>query len=164
MKRWWPLLLRMALCVAAALALVVLCALLGLRLALPLPIALGLMSGALLWIAQVDFPHAESLSAPDLDRDPGYSLPHAQHQRVRRLEDLIYSAQPHRRMTARGLMRVLGELAEDRPPDPDRPELSHDLRSRIAEAAQTETQDLPVAPVDRRTLHRYLRELSRTSR
>src|SRR5699024_1784831 len=31
-----------------------LCALLGLRLALPLPIALGLMSGALLWIAQVD--------------------------------------------------------------------------------------------------------------
>src|SRR5699024_1784832 len=85
--------------------------------------------------AQVDVPHAESLSAPDLDRDPGYSLPHAQHQRVRRLEDLIYSAQPHGRMTARGLMRVLGEVAEDRPSDPDRPELSHDLRSRIAEAA-----------------------------
>src|SRR5699024_1990969 len=109
MKRWWPLLLRMALFVAAALALLCLCALLGLRLTLPLPLARVLMSGALLCSAPVVAPPAESLSAPDLVRDPGYPRPHAQHQRVRRLEDLIYGAQPHRRMTARGLMRVLGE-------------------------------------------------------
>ena len=42
MSRMWPLLLRMALCVAAALALVGVCALTGLRLALPVPIAVGL--------------------------------------------------------------------------------------------------------------------------
>ena len=163
MSRMWPLLLRMALCVAAALALVGVCALTGLRLALPLPIAVGLVAGALLWVAQIGVPPAERLSAPDLELDPGYALPHAQDQRVRRLEDLIYSAQPHRRMTSRGLMRMLGEIAEDRSHDPDLPELSRDLRSRIAESGHPDAENHPVAPVDRRTLHRYLRELSRRS-
>lgn len=156
----WPLLLRLAICVGAAAAIVGVCALLGLHLALPLPIALGLVGGALLWIVQVGIQRAEHLFTPQLDLDADYALPHAQDQRVRRLEDMIYSAQPSRRMTARSLSRTLGEIAEERARDPGAPPLSSGLSSRITEARHPDAENHPVGAIDRRTLHRYLRELA----
>ena len=155
-----PLLMRMAVCVGAALAVVGVCALFGLHFSLPLPIALGVVGGALLWISHVGLPRADHLRAPALDLDADYALPHAQDQRVRRLEDMIYGAQPRRRMTARSLSRVLGEIADERGHDPAAPPLSADLASRIAKARHHDADDHPVGPIDRRTLHRYLRELA----
>lgn len=155
-----PLLVRMAISVAAALALVGLFALFDLQMSLPFPIALGLVVGALLWIFHIGISRADQLSTPELDLDADYALPHAQDQRVRRLEDMIHGAQPHRRMTARSLSRVLGELADERAHDPAAPPLSADLASRIAEARHPDADDHPVGPIDRRALHRYLRELA----
>lgn len=155
-----PLLVRMVLCVGAALAIVGVCALFGLLFSLPIPIALGLVCGALLWIHHVGIPRADHLSAPALDLDADYALPHAQDQRVRRLEDMIHGAQPRRRMTARSLSRALGEIADEREHAPSAPPLSADLVSRIAAARHPDADEHPVGPIDRRTLHRHLRELA----
>jgi len=155
-----PLLVRMAVGVGAALAIVGVCALFGLRFSLPFPIALGVVGGTLLWIWHVGVPRADDLSLPALDLDADYALPHAQDQRVRRLEDMIYGAQPRRRMTARSLSRVLGEIADERGHDSAAPPLSADLTSRITEARHPDADSHPVGPIDRRALHRYLRELA----
>src|SRR5690625_6702905 len=76
-----PLLMRMAVCVGAALAVVGVCALFGLHFSLPLPIALGVVGGALLWISHVGLPRADHLRAPALDLDADYALPHAPEDR-----------------------------------------------------------------------------------
>src|SRR5699024_12468777 len=95
-----------------------------------------------------------------LDEAADYARPRAQDQRGRRLEDMIYGAPPRRRMTARSLSRLLGEIADERGHDPAAPPLSADLASRIAKARHPDADDHLVGPIDRRTLHRYLRELA----
>lgn len=156
----WALLWRMLAGAAAALVLTGVCALFGLRIALPIPLALGLITGTALWIIHVGAARADHLHIPELDLDADYALPHGQDMRVRRLEDVIHGAQPSRRMTARGLGRVLGEAADARAGDPDVPPLSPRLTRLIAEARHPDAAEHPVGPIDRRTLHRYLRELA----
>ena len=142
---------------AAAVLLTLALALMGLVLPLPLPIALGLLTGAAWWFLHVGADRAEPSRAPRLDLDADYALPHAQDVRVRRLEDLIHGAQPHRRMTSRGLALVLADIAEERARDPDAPAPGPEL-SRLLRTARTEGATVP--PIDRRALHRYLDELA----
>lgn len=158
-----PLLVRLAACLLLAAAVIAVSATFGLRVSWPIPLALGLALGTVLWIVDRGADRAEQLHPPQLDLDADYALPHAQDMRVRRLEDAIYGAQPSRRMTARTLGQVLGEVADERDLDPDAPALSSNLsqlieRSRTPAAAE---RSVPaVSPIDRRTLHRYLHELA----
>lgn len=148
---------------ALALVLAAVCALFGLHLSLPTLCALGLAGGAGLWLVRAEVSRADTLDPPPLDLDVDYALPHGQDMRVRRLEDVIHGAQPHRRMTSRALARTLGEVAEARSRDPLAPPLSPAL-SRLLEQVRdpgTEAESFP--PIDRRTLHRHLRELSDTT-
>lgn len=154
------LLWRLLIGAGAALLAVAVTAPFGLRLSLPIPLALGLGGGALSWLLRFSPSRADHMDAPELDLDADYALPHAQDMRVRRLEDTIHGSQPSRRMTTRGLGRILGEVADERARDPQAPPLSADLRTLITEARRPDAEAHPVRPVDRRTLHRYLRELS----
>lgn len=154
------LLLRLLLCAVVALAAIGIAALFGVRVPLPIPLALALAAGALWWIADQGAERADPLDAPELDLDADFALPHGQDMRVRRLEDLVHGAQPHRRMTARGLARVLGEIAEERARDPEAPPLSPGLRTLIEAAREPDGAAHPVGPIDRRTLHRCLTELA----
>ena len=157
------LLLRLGGCVAGALVVVGLFRLWGLELALPLPVALALAIGGGWWLLRRGIESPESLDAPDLDLDADYALPHAQDMRVRRLEDAAHGAQPSRRMTARSLGQVLGEIADERALAPDPPALSSELTTLIERSRTPAGPDgsVPqVAPIDRRTLHRYLHELA----
>lgn len=79
---------------------------------------------------------------------------------MRRLEDLAYGAQPRRRMTGRGLARVLGEIADERARDPEAPALSSDLARLIETARRPDAEENPVGAIDRRGLHRCLKELA----
>ncbi|MFC7374108.1 hypothetical protein ACFQRD_02365 [Brachybacterium sp. GCM10030268] len=155
-----PLLWRVAVALLGTFAALGLCALAGLLIPVPIPIALGLAAGVLWWLFHVGIARAEPLYTPELDLETGYILPDAQDMRVRRLEDLIHGAQPNRRMTSRGLARVLGDIADERVRDPDAPPLSSGLRRLIADARHPDPQSHPVGPIDRRALHRYLRELA----
>lgn len=155
-----PLLWRLGISVVAALVVVGVCALFKLLIPLPVPIALGLSIGTIWWIIHVGADRADQLDAPQLDFDADYALPHAQDMRVRRLEDLIHGAQPSRRMTSRGLARTLGDIADERSRDPDAPPLSQGLTQLIAQSRHADAESHPVAPIDRRALHRYLRELA----
>ena len=134
----------------------------GLLLSLPMLLAAGLTAGAALWLLRRDSPRADHSDAPRLDLDVDYTLPHGQDVRVRRLEDLIHGAQPHRRMTGRGLARLLGEIAAEREHHPQAPPLSPALRELIDRAQHPDAPDHPVGAIDRRTLHRHLRELAET--
>lgn len=155
-----PLLWRLAVGVAAMLALVGVCALFGLLIPLPIPIAVGLVAGAAWWAMNVAPARADHLDSPPLNLDADYALPHARDMRVRRLEDLIHGAQPSRRMTSRGLARTLGDIAEERAHDPAAPPLSEPLERLIAQARHPDAENHPVGPIDRRALHRHLRELA----
>lgn len=154
------LLLRLGGCVAGALLLVGLFRLWGLELALPLPVALALAIGGGWWLLSRGIESPESLDAPDLDLDADYALPHAQDMRVRRLEDLVHGAQPSRRMTARGLGRVLGQIAEEQDRDPSAPPLGAQLAQLLDEARHPDAEAHPIRAIDRRDLHRYIRELA----
>lgn len=154
------LLLRLGICTAGILALVGVCALFGMRFALPLPIALGLMAGTASWLIQRTPVRADHADAPPLDLDADFALPHAQDMRVRRTEDMIHGAQPSRRMTSRSLARVLAEIDDERSRDPEAPALSPQLTRILDEAREADAAEHPVGPIDRRHLHRYLRELS----
>ena len=145
---------------AAAVLLTLALALMGLVLPLPLPIALGLLTGAAWWFLHVGADRAEPSRAPRLDLDADYALPHAQDVRVRRLEDLIHGAQPHRRMTGRGLALVLANIADERARDPDAPPLGPELSELLRAARAAEGSQQPFPPIDRRALHRYLDELA----
>jgi len=151
------LLWRTAATTGAAVALALLCRLIGLQLSLPLPIAAGIIAGAMWWFLSVGPDRAEHTHVPEVDLDADYTLPHAQDMRVRRLEDMIHGAQPHRRMTSRGLALVLADIAEERARDPDAPAPGPEL-SRLLRTARTEGAAVP--PIDRRALHRYLDELA----
>ena len=151
------LLWRIAATTAATVVLALLCRLIGLELSLPLPIAVGIIAGAMWWFLRVGPDRAEHTHVPDVDLDADYALPHAQDMRVRRLEDMIHGAQPHRRMTSRGLALVLADIAEERARDPDAPAPGPEL-SRLLRTARTEGATVP--PIDRRALHRYLDELA----
>ncbi|ASK66457.1 hypothetical protein CFK39_12235 [Brachybacterium avium] len=159
-RPWLPLLARLGLGVLVSLALYGVCTLFGLFLPLPVLSSLGLAGGAIWWIIDVGVDRADRLDGPALDLDVDYALPHAQDTRVRRLEDLAYGAQPRRRMTHRGLLRTLGEIADERGRDPDAEPLSPDLTRLIETARQPDAEQHPVGPLDRRTLHRCLRELA----
>ncbi|MGP9680521.1 hypothetical protein [Brachybacterium sp. AOP3-A1-3] len=154
------LLVRLAIGVLVALAIVGLLSLLGMRIPLPLPIAVGLAIGAIWWMTQNGATRDDPLHAPELDLDADYALPHARDMRVRRLEDLIHGAQPTRRMTARGLARTLGDIADERAHDPAAPPLDEKLSRLIADSRHADAESHPVGPIDRRALHRYLRELA----
>lgn len=154
------LVVRLAICALVALAIVALLSLFGLRIPLPVPIAVALTIGAIWWMVQSGATRDDPLHAPDLDLDADYALPHARDMRVRRLEDLIHGAQPTRRMTARGLARTLGDIADERAHDPAAPPLGENLAQLIAESRHADAESHPVGPIDRRALHRYLRELA----
>ena len=151
------LLRRIVLAVGAAVALALACRPAGLEVPLPLPVAAGTLAGAAWWYLHVGVDRAEPVRAPGLDLDVDYALPHAQDMRVRRLEDMIHGAQPHRRMTSRGLALVLAEIAEERAWDPEAPPLGPELEGLLR---TVRTSDAPVPPIDRPTLHRYLDELA----
>lgn len=155
-----PLLWRLGAGVAMALAGVGVCAVFDLLIPLPGPIAAGLVIGAAWWALHDAPPRADDVDAPRVDLDADYALPHARDMRVRRLEDLIHGAQPSRRMTSRGLARTLGDIADERATDPAAAPLSDGLRHLIAEARHPDAENHPVGPIDRRILHRYLRELA----
>jgi len=159
-RAWLPLLIRLGGGVVIALVLYAGCRLFSLILPLPMLIAGGLLAGALWWALGAGADRADQLHAPALDLDADYALPHAQDTRVRRLEDLTYGAQPNRRMTSRGLVRTLGEIAEERARDPDAPALSPGLTSLIDAARHPDSETHPVGPLDRRALHRCLNELA----
>lgn len=154
------LLLRLSLCAAAVLAAIGVAALFQVHVPVPIPLAVALAAGALWWAADQGAERADPLDAPELDLDADFALPHGQDMRVRRLEDLIHGAQPNRRMTARGLARLLGEIAEERARDPAAPPLSPGLRTLIETAREPDAAAHPVGPIDRRTLHRCLTELA----
>lgn len=151
------LLWRIVVAAVAAVGLALALRLAGLEVPLPLPIAAGILAGAAWWFLHVGTDRAEPVHAPDLDLDADYALPHAQDMRVRRLEDTIHGAQPHRRMTSRGLALLLAEIAEERALDPEAPPLGPEL-SRLLHTVRTPEATIP--PIDRPTLHRYLDELA----
>jgi hypothetical protein len=155
-----PLLVKSAIGLALALALYAVCTLFGLFLPLPILVSAGLVCGAVWWILDAGADRADQLHAPELDLDVDYALPHAQDMRVRRLEDLAHGAQPHRRMTQRGLVRTLAEIADERARDPDAPALSPGLTRLLETARHPEAENRPVGPLDRRALHRCLTELA----
>ena len=155
-----PLLLRLVICAVVAVTAIGISALFQLAIPLPIPVALALAAGTLWWITDQGADRADPVSAPDLDLDADFALPHGQDMRVRRLEDLIHGAQPNRRMTARGLARILGEIADERARDAEVSPLSPGLRTLIETARQPDGRAHPVGPIDRRTLHRYLTELA----
>lgn len=154
------LVVHLAVGLAAALALWGGCALFGLHLSIPTMCTLGLAGGAGLWLVRVETARADTLDPPPLDLDVDYALPHGQDMRVRRLEDVIHGAQPYRRMTARALARTLGEVAEARARDPQAPPLSPALSTLLEQVRDPGTEAESFPPIDRRTLHRHLRELS----
>ena len=123
-------------------------ALFDLRIPLPIPLTIALLGATSWWIIRSGADRAENPEVPRLDLDADYALPHAQDTRVRRLEDLIHGA------------RALGDIADERAHDPAAPALSRDLARLIATARQPDAEAHPVGPIDRRTLHRYLRELA----
>lgn len=147
---------------AVALALLGLATLAGLHLSLPLTLAAGLAAGAAIWLVRLDPARADQLDAPPLDLDVDYALPHGQDIRVRRLEDMIHGAQPHRRMTARTLARTLAEIAAERELDPQATPLSAPLQDLVDRARRDDDEAAPIRAIDRRTLHRHLRELAGT--
>lgn len=151
------LLLHAVVGAAAALAVVAACALAGLHLSLPTMVAAGLATGAAIWLLRLEPSRADQLDSPPLDLDVDYALPHGQDIRVRRLEDMIHGAQPHRRMTSRGLALVLAEIAEERARDPDAPPPGPEL-IRVLRTVRAENATVP--PIDRPTLHRILDELA----
>lgn len=159
-RAWLPLLTRLAGGVLIALVLYAACRLFALILPLPMLLACGLLAGAIWWALGVGADRADHLHAPALDLDADYALPHAQDTMVRRLEDLTYGAQPNRRMTSRGLVRTLGEIADERARDPDAPALSPGLTDLMETARHPDTENHPVGPLDRRALHRCLNELA----
>lgn len=159
-RTWRPLLIRLALGAVLAVAAYFVCTLIGLYLPLAMLISVGLACGAALWIIDQGADRADQLHAPELDLDVDYALPHAQDTQVRRLEDLAFGAQPRRRMTSRGLARVLGDIADERAHDPEAPELSPGLTRLIETARRSDAQDHPVGAIDRRGLHRCLNELA----
>lgn len=158
-----PLLWRLAAGAGLAAAVVVVAGLFDLHIAWPVPLAVGLAVGAVMWMIHMEAARDEPLHHPDLDLAADYALPHAQDMRVRRLEDAVHGAQPSRRMTARSLGQVLGEIADERALAPDPPALSSELTTLIERSRTPAGPDgsVPqVAPIDRRTLHRYLHELA----
>ena len=158
-----PLVWRMVAGAALAAVVIGVAALFDLRIAWPVPLAVGLVVGAALWMIHMEADRDEPPNHPDLDLEADYALPHAQDMRVRRLEDAVHGAQPSRRMTARALGQVLGEVADERAQDPTARPLSRDLVQLIERARTPADADgtvPPVPPIDRRTLHRYLRELA----
>lgn len=155
-----PLLWRLGVGVGIALLVVGVFTLFDLLIPLPVPIALGFVGGTIWWITRSEASRADELDAPELDLDVDYALPHSRDMRVRRLEDLVHGAQPSRRMTSRGLARTLGDVADERAHDPEAPPLSAGLTRLIAESHHPDAENHPVGPIDRRTLHRYLRELA----
>lgn len=156
-----PLLARdaaLALLIALVLRLVLAWA--GIHLATVPLLALALALAAGGWFLRRGLERAEASAAPELDPDPDAARPDARDQRVRRLEATAYSAQPARRTTSRALGQVLGEIAAERERREDARPLSVPLRRLIAESAAADHDAHPVAPIDRATLHRHLRELA----
>ena len=151
------LLWRTAVTTGTMVVLALACGLADLVVPLPVPVAAGIILGAVWWYLHVGGDRAEHARLPALDLDADYALPHAQDMRVRRLEDMVHGAQPSRRMTSRGLALVLAEIAEERARDPDAPPPGPEL-SRLLRTARTE--DASVPPIDRPTLHRILDELA----
>ncbi|HIY24522.1 MAG TPA: hypothetical protein H9837_09515 [Candidatus Brachybacterium merdigallinarum] len=157
---------RLLLAVAAVLLLVIALRLIGMHLALPVPLAVALAGGALWWIVGAGAEVAIPLESPELNLDPGYALPHAQDPAVRRIEDTLYGAQPRRRTSTRALGQLLGRLAdqrEHRAGPQGTPPLSPALQDLIGHSRDPKVHDAP-RPVDRRFLHRILHELATPER
>lgn len=157
---------RLLLAVTTMLLLVIALRLIGMHLALPVPLAIALAGGALWWIAGVAADVATPLETPELNLDPGYALPHAQDPVVRRIEDTLYGAQPRRRTSTRALGQLLGRLAdqrEHRAGPQGAPPLSPALQDLIGHSRDPQAHDAP-RPVDRRFLHRILHELATPER
>ncbi|PMC75578.1 MULTISPECIES: hypothetical protein [unclassified Brachybacterium] len=150
--------LRLLICAAVIALAAAVGRMVGLLFPLPYLVTFAVLAAVLWWLFSRGSAASDSLDFPAYDLDGDYALPHGQDQRVRRLEDLVHGALPGRRMTQRGLAMTLGRIAAQRPADA--PPLSPDLTAWIDSAANADAQQHPVRPVDRRTLHRYLRELA----
>ncbi|MDO5662266.1 MAG: hypothetical protein Q4G40_06195 [Brachybacterium sp.] len=140
---------------------------LGIRLNPVYPIVLALAGATLLWLLRSGVERAHSADVPRRNDDPEYASPDASDVRVRRLEDMVFSAQPSRRISQRALGQLLGHLADealarrdraagrtaDRSAE-DRTELPEELRTLIR---LSRTPDSTVSPITRRELHAHLR-------
>ncbi|EWS81878.1 hypothetical protein [Brachybacterium phenoliresistens] len=145
---------------AVALVVMLVLALAGAHLDPVLPVSLALAVAACSWFLRRGIARADASAAPPLDTDPDAARLDGRDLRVRRLEAAAYSAQPARKITARAIGQALGEIAAEREHREDAPPLSEPLRRLIAESAHEDHDAHPVAPIDRATLHRYLRELA----
>lgn len=155
-----PLLLRLGVAVAVAVAVRFALMPVGLHIPWTLLITLGLMAGAAWWVMFEGADRAHQLDPPRLDPDVDAVLPHGQDTTVRRLENTVYSAQPGRRVTTTALARLLVEIADERDRDPDAPPLSAPLTQLLTRIRRRDTDDAPMDAIDRRALHRILRELA----
>lgn len=147
---------------AVGVVLVLVCRLFGLLLAPAVVAGAALLVGAAVWFLREPPERDAQPDPPPLDLDADYQLPHGQDARVRRLEEMVHGAQPSRRMTARSLARVLGEIADERARDPEAPPLDPELRDLIERAREGEGSDASAPAIDRRALHRFFRRLTPT--
>ncbi|PWH07683.1 hypothetical protein DEO23_03415 [Brachybacterium endophyticum] len=156
---------RLGAALLALLALTLGLRLLGIVLHPVLPLALLLVIALISWLVSSELETADALDPPYLDDDPEAASPHAGDVVVRRLEEMIHGAAPRRRMTSRTLGRALAEVATERSHRDDARALPQDLQDFLTEATRPLPADdartaPPLAPVDRATLHRWLRALS----
>lgn len=117
-----------------------------------LVLALGL--AGVRWLSRRRVETAPALQAPSPEHADRLVRPDAYDLRVRRLEDMVHGAHPSRMYTATRLAHTLLEIAEAAPPEA-RARLSPPLQDLLRRAREGST----VPGLDRRTLHRYLREL-----
>jgi hypothetical protein len=127
------------------------------------PLGVLLVLAVAVWLMRSGIEVAYPVRTPRLDPDPTNGTPYSGDVTVRRLEDMMYAAQPQHRMTSRALGQMLGDAAEEHDTHEHAPALGEDLRHLIAESREPDADAHPVPPVDRRKLHRYLRELAATS-
>lgn len=156
------LLLRLAVAAVLATLLTLGLSLIGWYLDPVVPLTILLIAAAISWLLWLGIDIGDAVTVPRLDTDVDSMNPHAGDVRVRRLEDMMFAAQPRQRMTARSLGRTLGEIADERARHEDAPPLPKDLTDLIATSREEDAEAHPVRPVSRAALHRYLRILSDT--
>lgn len=125
-----------------------------------IPVSIALALATIVWLASAPTDRDDTLGTPSLQTDVTDTPPHGDDLAVRRLEDMIDGAQPHRRMTGRALGQVLGDIADDREHREGAAPLSAPLARLIRDARSTDPDAPEIGAIDQRTLHRYLRELS----
>jgi hypothetical protein len=156
------LVVHLAVAVLATVVLWVLLRIAGYVLNPVVPLGVLLVLSVAVWLIRTGIEVAYPVQTPRLDTDPASGTPYSGDVTVRRLEDMMYAAQPQHRMTSRALGQMLGDAAEEHDDHEHAPALPGDLRHLITESRAQDPEAHPVPAVDRRTLHRYLRLLADT--